>query len=91
MKPQARCRRICDNRPQRPPDLYRANAAELGALQSEIKGLQEGRPQQKGYSVGAPQGIVQGGVQGGAQVPPAPHSTVPPTGVGGIRRYDYGC
>lgn len=37
---------------------------------------------------GAPQGSVQGGVQGGAQVPPgAPHSTAPPAGVGGIRRY----
>lgn len=36
----------------------------------------------------APQGSVQGGVQGGAQVPPGvPHSTAPPAGVGGVRRY----
>ncbi|KAL4712320.1 hypothetical protein ACJJTC_004082, partial [Scirpophaga incertulas] len=36
----------------------------------------------------APQGSVQGGVQGGAQVPPGvPHSTAPPAGVGGVRRF----
>lgn len=41
-----------------------------------------------GCCVCAPQGSVQGGVQGGAQVPPGvPHSTAPPAGVGGIRRY----
>ncbi|XP_053608091.1 uncharacterized protein LOC128673938 isoform X1 [Plodia interpunctella] len=41
-----------------------------------------------GCCVCAPQGSVQGGVQGGAQVPPGvPHSTAPPAGVGGVRRF----
>ncbi|KOB71878.1 Type I restriction-modification system, S subunit [Operophtera brumata] len=42
-----------------------------------------------GCCVSAPQGSVQGGVQGGAQVPPGvPHSTAPPAGVGGVRRFN---